>query len=234
MDKFKELEEPRLVNVKSRRVVLVGDTHGDLDVSQRVIDEFLDSSTTLVFLGDYVDRGEDSRGNIDFLLEQKIKNPNHIYLLQGNHEGYPWMKFTPVDFWSGLDKAEFKFYKEIFQQFPLVATFNDVIALHGALPDLESLKQVNQIELGDDDWRRITWGDFSQRRGLEIRPTFDRDYFERKMDDFDKKFLIRSHQPDSPRKMFNDRCYTIFTSSAYGDQKTVAVVSNKITIKQLC
>ncbi len=105
LGKIKELEESRLINIKSRRVVLVGDTHGDLNASQQVIENFLDNSTTLVFLGDYVDRGEDSRGNIDFLLEQKIKNPNRIYLLQGNHEGYPWMKFTPVDFWSGLDKG---------------------------------------------------------------------------------------------------------------------------------
>lgn len=228
VERFKQLDEPRLVEVDdSKQVIVVGDTHGDLNASQQVIERFLNDSSTLVFLGDYVDRGENSRENIDFLLEQKLKHPDQIYLLQGNHEGYPHLKFTPVDFWNSLDRGEFKFYAEIFEQLPLVATFKNVIALHGALPDLKSLEQVNQIESGDKDWRKITWGDFSQSasKGLGLRPTYGPDYFKRKMDDFDKNFLIRSHQPDCPQVMFNERCYTIFTSSAYADQRTVAVIS---------
>lgn len=234
LDKLKQLDESSLVEIDpKKRVVVVGDTHGDLQTSQKVIEGFLNNSTTLLFLGDYVDRGDASEENINFLLEQKLKNPNQIYLLQGNHEGYPWLKFTPVDFWRKLDEAEFKFYKEVFRQLPWAATFKNVAAVHGALPDLEELKMINEKEIGGEAWRRITWGDFSDRTFLKgIRPQFDQDYFKRKMDDFDKKFLIRSHQPDCPQKMFNDHCYTIFTSSAYSDKRTVALINTEDKIKK--
>ncbi|MEF8847390.1 MAG: metallophosphoesterase family protein [Candidatus Paceibacterota bacterium] len=234
LEKLKQLDEGSLVEIEpEQRVVVVGDTHGDFNSSQKIIDEFLDDSTTLIFLGDYVDRGSASKRNVDFLLQQKLNNPAHVYLLQGNHEGYPWLKFNPVDFWKNLDKAEFKFYKEVFQELPLVATFKNVIALHGCLPDIESLDSVNEIKEGSENWRRITWGDFSERSFLQgIRPQFDQDYFERKMDDFNKNFLIRSHQPNCPSKMFNDHCYTIFTSSAYGGQKTIALIDTEKKIKK--
>jgi serine/threonine protein phosphatase 1 len=39
----------------------------------------------LIFLGDYVDRGEDSKGVIDFLLDLFNMSP-HVHCLMGNHE----------------------------------------------------------------------------------------------------------------------------------------------------
>lgn len=242
LEKFKQLDEPRLVKIEpSERMVLAGDTHGDLEASQQVVSRFLNDSTTLVFLGDYVDRGANSRGNIDFLLEQKIKHPEQVYLLQGNHEGYPCLKFTPVDFWKSLNKGEMKFYQEIFERLPLAVSFKNVIAVHGALPDLENLEQIDQIELGDDDWKRMVWGDFVEgsRPGLRTGPQFGENYFNEKMKVFNKQFLIRSHQSNCPRVMFDERCYTIFTCSAEA-QKTVALISNgkkvtreNITIEQI-
>jgi len=43
------------------------------------------------------------------------------------------------------------------------------------------------------------------------------------MDRFNKKVLIRSHQPDAPQFMFDNRCLTIFTSSAYTRERTIAI-----------
>jgi hypothetical protein len=39
------------------------------------------------------------------------------------------------------------------------------------------------------------------------------------------RVLVRSHQPFAPTYLFDDRCLTLFTSSAYGDgRRRVAVL----------
>ena len=40
---------------------------------------------TLVFLGDYIDRGPDSKGVVDFILQLRKELP-HVVCLKGNHE----------------------------------------------------------------------------------------------------------------------------------------------------
>jgi len=46
----------------------------------------LAASDRLVFLGDYVDRGYDSKGVVGYLLELKNNAPQEIVFLKGNHE----------------------------------------------------------------------------------------------------------------------------------------------------
>jgi len=41
-----------------------------------------------VFLGDYIDRGNEGTINLDILMNLYIKNPNHVVILRGNHEFY--------------------------------------------------------------------------------------------------------------------------------------------------
>jgi serine/threonine protein phosphatase 1 len=67
------------------RYVAIGDIHGCLDPLQRLIDTLNPQpSDTLVFLGDYVDRGPDSKSVIDYLIELN-KSFSCVFLL-GNHE----------------------------------------------------------------------------------------------------------------------------------------------------
>ena len=230
--------EQKLIEIeKTKKVVFVGDTHGDLEASQKVIKDYLKPENKIVFLGDYVDRGPKSRENLDFLLKTKNKNPEQIYLLQGNHEGHHILKFSPADFWESLSKEEYQKYCSIVEKFPLVVIAGDIIALHGALPDCSSLGD-EQIRIGSEEWRQITWGDFSDEAGEYLgtdpftgRPQFGRNYFFKLMERFSKKVLIRSHQPDAPLFMFNDRCLTIFTSSAYAWERTIAIADFKKPIK---
>jgi len=229
----------KLIEIKkAREVVFVGDTHGDLEASQKVIKEYLRPRNKIVFLGDYVDRGLFSKENLDFLLENKKKYPNQIYLLQGNHEGHKILKFSPADFWENLSKAEYTAFSTIVEKTVLVLITKDVIALHGVLPNLKNLEEINKIKLGDENWFKICWGDFydepGENLGIDIftgRPQFGRDYFFKLMKRFDKKILIRSHQPDAPLFMFNDRCLTIFTSSAYIRERTIAILDFEKEIK---
>ena len=234
--------EPKLIEIKgAEKVVFVGDTHGDLEASQKVIKEYLKPGNKIVFLGDYVDRGPKSKENLDFLLEIKVKNPKQIYLLQGNHEGHRILRFYPADFWESLNERDYEKYSSIVEKFPLAVVTKDIIGLHGVLPDVKNLAEINEIKSGSKQWQQITWGDFLNETGEYLgtdpftgRPQFGQDYFLKLMKRFKKKVLIRSHQPTSPLFMFNNQCLTIFTSSAYVRERTIAIFKKSIkTAKDL-
>ena len=160
-------KEARLIYLPSEgKAVFVGDTHGDLNASEEVVHRYLKDSYRIIFLGDYVDRGAQSEENLLFLLQQKVEHPEEIFLLAGNHEGFMVKQFYPVNFWESLSMEEREAYGHLFSKFPLaVSSPNGILALHGGLPDLESMEEVNRIELGDAGWDRIVWGDFVELRG---------------------------------------------------------------------
>jgi protein phosphatase len=223
-------KEPRLISLPSEgKVVFVGDTHGDLEASQQVMRQYLRKPYRIVFLGDYVDRGDDSEGNIQYLLGLKLEHPEEIFLLAGNHEGFMVKQFHPCSFWSSISLEKREGYGLLFSKFPLAATAqNGILALHGALPDLKSFEEINGVELGDKNWDRIVWGDFAENEveflgDLWGRPQFGRPYFERMMERYQKQILVRSHQPHAPLRMFNGRCLTIFTSHVYVPIRTVVI-----------
>ncbi len=240
------MKSEKLIEIeKTKKVIFVGDTHGDLEASQKVIKEYLKPGNKIIFLGDYVDRGPKSKENLDFLLKTKVKNPclagrqaKQIYLLQGNHEGHRILKFSPADFWESLNERDYKKYSSIVEKFPLAVVTKDIIVLHGVLPDVKSLAEINKIKSGSKQWQQIAWGDFLNETGEYLgtdpfsgRPQFGQDYFLKLMERFKKKVLIRSHQPNAPQFMFNDRCLTIFTSSAYTRERTIAIADFKKPIK---
>lgn len=76
------------------RIYAVGDVHGRLDLLARLYDLIVADAAAagarrnvIVHLGDYVDRGPDSRGVIELLMRPPLPNFEHVHLL-GNHEDY--------------------------------------------------------------------------------------------------------------------------------------------------
>lgn len=87
--RFRKKPKPRLPD--GVRVYAIGDVHGRADLLQSlltVIDADLERSAPgraiQVFLGDYVDRGPDSRAVIDILIERS--RTHETVCLMGNHE----------------------------------------------------------------------------------------------------------------------------------------------------
>src|SRR5262245_54101820 len=70
------------------RTFAIGDIHGDLGALDRVLAGMqpLTEEDTVVFLGDYVDRGPDSRGVVERVQEFLRDSPTHTITLRGNHE----------------------------------------------------------------------------------------------------------------------------------------------------
>ena len=67
------------------RTIAIGDIHGCVKALQGLVDALQPQPTDqLIFLGDYVDRGPDSRGVIDLLIE--LQNRCSTIFLLGNHE----------------------------------------------------------------------------------------------------------------------------------------------------
>jgi serine/threonine protein phosphatase 1 len=68
------------------RCFVVGDIHGCLEETNRLLDSLAPSSNdTIVFLGDYIDRGPQSAGVISRMLRLRQEGPRCVFL-KGNHE----------------------------------------------------------------------------------------------------------------------------------------------------
>jgi len=74
---------------ETEKFFAIGDIHGNLSHLERLMEEIkpvLDpQQDTLVFLGDYIDRGPDSKGVVDFILQLREDLPQ-VVCLKGNHE----------------------------------------------------------------------------------------------------------------------------------------------------
>ena len=76
------------------RVYAIGDSHGRLDLLEMLQDMILAYSEmsapareVVVYLGDYVDRGPDSKGLIERLIEKPLPGFESVHLM-GNHEDF--------------------------------------------------------------------------------------------------------------------------------------------------
>ena len=223
-------QDSRLIRLPAKgKAVFIGDTHGDFEATEKVFDRYFQPGYVLIFLGDYVDRGDYSRKNIDFLLGKKREAPEQVFLLMGNHEGYSLLPFAPADFWESLSLEEERSFTEVFQYLSFAAvTENGIIAVHGVPPDVKALDEIDDIELASEQWHQVTWGDFVEMPGDFLgnyrgRPVYGKDYFKRTMNKLGRTVLIRSHQPYIDPVIFNKFCLTLMTSHAYKPERIIAI-----------
>jgi serine/threonine protein phosphatase 1 len=77
------------------RYFAIGDIHGCLDKLRKLLG-LIDvdwENDTVVFMGDYIDRGPDSKRVVDYVLELRKKH-EQVVCLKGNHE---WMFLNYLD-----------------------------------------------------------------------------------------------------------------------------------------
>jgi serine/threonine protein phosphatase 1 len=72
--------------IQPKRLLAVGDIHGYLDKLTGLMEQVGPTADDrVVFLGDYIDRGPDSRGVIEYLIDFRKRFPQTVFL-RGNHE----------------------------------------------------------------------------------------------------------------------------------------------------
>ncbi len=81
-----------MISTDNRRVYAIGDVHGCIDKLRRVESEILadlksrpHANPLILFVGDYTDRGPDSRGVIEHLMSMGQSGPEVMFLF-GNHD----------------------------------------------------------------------------------------------------------------------------------------------------
>jgi serine/threonine protein phosphatase 1 len=114
------------------RLFAIGDIHGCFDSLRELIENkiAIRKSDRLVFLGDYIDRGNQSREVIDYIIELKNKDFDIVALI-GNHEsmlldaldndmflpewfqngGYETMRSFGINSLKQLDQVYIEFFK---------------------------------------------------------------------------------------------------------------------------
>ncbi|MAK61086.1 MAG: hypothetical protein CMK09_08925 [Ponticaulis sp.] len=88
----KPVNQDRILLSGNKAVLAIGDIHGRLDLLERLFKECLEvfkpadfEQMYYVFLGDYIDRGPQSKGVIESLIRTSWKKAKPVFLM-GNHE----------------------------------------------------------------------------------------------------------------------------------------------------
>ena len=132
----------------------------------------LPPNVKLLFLGDYVDRGNNSLEVISLLFCLKIKFPKHVFLLRGNHEcsqvndNYGFLEEC-IERYGHVDGQNlWRNINQTFRMLPISALINKkIFCTHGGIsPNLKSFSQLNEINRNTDIPNKgiicdLTWAD---------------------------------------------------------------------------
>lgn len=146
------LFEESNIQVINAPVTVCGDIHGQFDdlIELFRIGGFI-PETNYLFLGDFVDRGFNSVETFLLLLAYKVRYPDKITLIRGNHESRQitqvygfydecMRKYGSVSVW--------RYCTEVFDYLSLGAIIEGkIFCIHGGLsPSIESIDEIRNID----------------------------------------------------------------------------------------
>lgn len=250
--------EPKLLHIKRGRVLFAGDIHGDFEITQRIIELYQKfGCNQLIFLGDYIDRGEEEIDNINFLFHLKVEFPDQIFMLRGNHETsrinstYGFYDRV-IRHYGPFGREIYALYNYIFSKMPLAGvTWNGLFFAHAGIPeDLDGVETINQIEdeIDPEDTRtfELLWNDpmedisgFKRNSRGPRAKYFGEDVFTAFLTRNHLRGMIRSHEHYALgyQFFFDHRLLGIYTSRTYYRRHTpkVAILSpdGELTIQDV-
>lgn len=180
------MEQP--IAGRKYELIVLGDLHGCYSCLKAVlmqsrffekVQAFRKSPRTavcpkLVLLGDYIDRGMFSyQGVLRGVMQLFVEQPEHVYLLRGNHEYYfshqgrVYGGVKPAEAINTLkphvpDERVFEAYMSMFEHLPNMLFFDKFLFVHGGIARDLLLKErfTNITSLNDPDIRfQMMWSD---------------------------------------------------------------------------
>jgi len=206
----------------SGEAVIVSDIHGDLESLVQILQQSgilqrmaQHESTSLIFLGDYGDRGEFSAEVYYTVLQLKLQHPAQIVLMRGNHEGPSGILASPHDlptqFHARFGKRWETAYSKITRLFPYfynsVSVEKRYLMVHGGLP--QSARSFNDFAYAHEThpehafFEDLLWSDpIESFQGVYPSPRgagklFGKDVTDRVLKALDVQILTRGHEPCS-------------------------------------
>jgi len=211
----------RLVRAKPLgAAVVTSDLHGDLESLVQILEKsnFLQRTkqkegVTLVFLGDYGDRGAHSVEVYYIILKLKLLFPQNTILMRGNHEGpedlLPYPHDLPAQFQAKFGKKGTATYLKIRKLFDhlynAMLVDERYLMIHGGLPaqarTVEDLAFAHIKHPKQKLLEEMLWSDPNETiRGLHASPRgagnlFGEDITKKVMKKFNVTILVRGHEP---------------------------------------
>ncbi|RKO90100.1 minor serine/threonine-protein phosphatase PP2A-1 catalytic subunit [Blyttiomyces helicus] len=172
--------EPTLIPVPTPTTIC-GDIHGQYhDLLELFRVGGPPPHTNYLFMGDFVDRGFHSVETISLLLALKVRYPQRVTLLRGNHES---RGITQV--YGFYDECARKYggsqvwcvFMDVFDYLPLAGLVDGkIFCLHGGLsPSIQTLDEVRSLDRfqeppHDGPMSDLLWSDPDEREGWHISP----------------------------------------------------------------
>ena len=170
------IKEPN-IQIVHCPVTVCGDIHGQYhDLLELFKVGGYAPDTNYLFLGDYVDRGCFSVESVSLLLALKLKYPNRVFLLRGNHESRQTSQM-----YGFYDECLKKYnnnitiwdtFMDLFDFLPLCALIeNKILCLHGGLsPNIQTIEEINKLDRKqelphDGPMSDLLWSDPEEREG---------------------------------------------------------------------
>jgi len=146
--------EPNMVEVEAP-VYVVGDIHGQF-YDLMALCEFVggppSADRKFLFLGDYVDRGCFSTEIVLYLYALKIRYPNSVYLLRGNHEcrvitqHFNFYKECLYKYTEGIFNAFMTSFDSLALACLIKTTHGNLLGVHAGIgPTMRTLDHIREI-----------------------------------------------------------------------------------------